>query len=73
MSPSDRVWTYAHTVFEDPRVTAAVSALGGHCIVDFAWLGPGKVLTRPPLSSSCMYYVIIKQPNYFTFRFWSSS
>ena len=25
-------------------MTAAIEALGGHCIVDFAWLGPGEVV-----------------------------
>jgi len=29
---------------EDPAVAAAIARLGGHCIVDFAWLGPGEVL-----------------------------
>jgi hypothetical protein len=31
-------------VFAGPQVTAAVQGLGGHCIVDFAWLGPGEVV-----------------------------
>ena len=27
-----------------PTVKAAVDRMGGHCIVDFAWLGPGEVI-----------------------------
>ena len=30
--------------FNAPAVKAAVARLGGHCIVDFAWLGPGEVI-----------------------------
>jgi hypothetical protein len=30
--------------FNAPAVKAAVGRLGGHCIVDFAWLGPGEVI-----------------------------
>lgn len=30
--------------FNAPAVKAAVRRLGGHCIVDFAWLGPGEVI-----------------------------
>lgn len=31
-------------VFNGPHVTAAVRALGGNCIVDFAWLAKGEVI-----------------------------
>ncbi len=30
--------------FAEPQVAAAVAALGGHCIIDFAWLAPGEVV-----------------------------
>ncbi|CAE8704174.1 unnamed protein product, partial [Polarella glacialis] len=30
--------------FSHPEVTAAVESLGGHCIIDFAWLGKGEVV-----------------------------
>lgn len=30
--------------FAEPEVAAAVKKLGGHCIIDFAWLGPGQVI-----------------------------
>ena len=32
------------TVFERPNVKSAVARMGGHCIIDFAWLGPGEVI-----------------------------
>jgi hypothetical protein len=31
-------------MFESPAVLKAVQSLGGHCIIDFAWLGPGDVI-----------------------------
>ena len=31
-------------VFGTPGVQAAVSKLGGHCIIDFAWLAEGEVI-----------------------------
>lgn len=31
-------------VFDGPQVTAAVNAVSGHCIIDFAWLGAGEVV-----------------------------
>ena len=32
------------TIFKKTKLTDAVHRLGGHCIVDFAWLGPGEVI-----------------------------
>jgi hypothetical protein len=29
-------------LFKEPKVKAAVARLGGHCIIDFAWLGPSS-------------------------------
>merc|ERR1712048_9706 len=31
-------------LFRRATVQTAVQSLGGHCIVDFAWLGPGEVI-----------------------------
>ena len=31
-------------VYNSPEVKNAVDRLGGHCIIDFAWLGPGEVI-----------------------------
>jgi len=30
--------------FYNAKVQSAVARLGGHCIIDFAWLGPGEVI-----------------------------
>merc|ERR1712066_757959 len=31
-------------LFSKPAVQLAIEAVGGHCIVDFAWLGKGEVI-----------------------------
>jgi hypothetical protein len=36
----DDIWAS----FNNPKTALAVAALGGNCIVDFAWLGPGEVV-----------------------------
>ena len=30
--------------FYDTRVTQAIEAVGNNCIIDFAWLGAGRVI-----------------------------
>ena len=42
--------------FAAPAVHAAVAKMGGHCIIDFAWLGPGEtvVIELNPFDGVCL-------------------
>jgi hypothetical protein len=44
MDKRDEILKDIQYVFESPGVKNAVSRLGGHCIIDFAWLGSGEVI-----------------------------
>eukprot|EP00621_Florenciella_sp_RCC1693_P013374 CAMPEP_0182523382 /NCGR_PEP_ID=MMETSP1323-20130603/1002_1 /TAXON_ID=236787 /ORGANISM="Florenciella parvula, Strain RCC1693" /LENGTH=432 /DNA_ID=CAMNT_0024731739 /DNA_START=92 /DNA_END=1390 /DNA_ORIENTATION=+ len=41
---SEEVQRDIMAVYNSPEVKNAVARLGGHCIIDFAWLGPGEVI-----------------------------
>jgi len=40
----DQVVADCQKLFEKPAVTSTVKSLGGHCIIDFAWLAPNDVI-----------------------------
>ena len=40
----DECQTDSRALMSPDKVQAAVAELGGHCIIDFAWLGPGEVV-----------------------------
>ena len=51
--------------FGDPRVSAAVAAVGGNCIIDFAWLGHGQGQGQGGRGSGSDQVVIIIELNPF--------
>jgi len=40
----DKIEADCCELFSKPEVTSVLQSLGGNCIIDFAWLGPGDVI-----------------------------
>lgn len=51
-----RIESDCRELFLRPAVQATVESLGGHCIVDFAWLGPGDaiIVELNPFDGVCL-------------------
>ena len=53
----DTILADVQATFASAKASAAIARLGGHCIVDFAWLGPGQqtiIIELNPFDGVCL-------------------